>query len=300
MSQIIHLHSIAEIHRMLNLGKPKHPLVMVFPNHCVNLDLSEASFSSDMYMIAMKEGMSGSMKYGRSTYDFEEGVMIFLAPEQVITPAHTAVEDNAEGWTLVFHPDLIRRSSLGSKIHQYNFFSYDVNEALHISDSETRVLKGLIDSVCKELDGQIDRHTESLICSSIELLLDYCTRFYDRQFYTRANVSKDTLSEFEALLRRYFTNDQMMESGLPSVDYCGKELGISPNYLSDLLKKETGKTAKEHIQLFVIELAKNKLLGSTLTISQIAYELGFDYPAHFTRVFKKSTGVSPSQFRQLN
>ncbi|PSW18205.1 AraC family transcriptional regulator [Photobacterium sanctipauli] len=300
MSDIIHLNSISETHRLLGLGKPKHPLVMVIPNNCVHADIEKASYRSDLYMISMKGGMSGCMKYGRSTYDFEDGVMIFLAPGQVIEPTDSMIEKDGQGWTLLFHPDLIRRSSLGQKINQYSFFSYDVNEALHISDTETQTLTELMHKVSRELEQSIDRHTENLICSNIELLLDYCTRFYDRQFYTRSNQNKDTIIEFDAFLRDYFKSDMVLEQGIPSVAYCGKALGVTPNYLSDLLKKETGKTAKEHIHLFIIELAKNKLLGSEATISQIAFDLGFDYPAHFTKLFKKSTGLSPSQFRKVS
>jgi len=300
MSEIIHLNSIASIHRMLGISNPKHPLVMVIPNHCLDLDLIQASFTSDMYMVSMKEGVSGSMKYGRNNYDFDNGVMIFLAPNQVITPSHTAIEQGSKGWTIIFHPDLIRRTPLGEKIHRYSFFSYEVNEALHMSDNESAILRALIESITNELDNNIDKHTESLICSNIELVLDYCTRFYDRQFYTRSNLSKDTLAEFDKLLRDIFQLPAHYQCGIPTVAYLGKELGVSPNYLSDLLKKETGKTAKEHIQLFIIELAKTKLLGSTQTVSQIAFELGFDFPAHFTKLFKKSTGISPSQFRKLN
>jgi len=285
---------------MLGISNPKHPLVMVIPNHCLDLDLIQASFTSDMYMVSMKEGVSGSMKYGRNNYDFDNGVMIFLAPNQVITPSHTAIEQGSKGWTIIFHPDLIRRTPLGEKIHRYSFFSYEVNEALHMSDNESAILRALIESITNELDNNIDKHTESLICSNIELVLDYCTRFYDRQFYTRSNLSKDTLAEFDKLLRDIFQLPAHYQCGIPTVAYLGKELGVSPNYLSDLLKKETGKTAKEHIQLFIIELAKTKLLGSTQTVSQIAFELGFDFPAHFTKLFKKSTGISPSQFRKLN
>lgn len=300
MSDIIYLSSISKVHRLLGIGRPKHPLVMVIPNHCIDIDVAKASYSTDMYMVAMKDGMSGTMKYGRNTYDFEDGVMLFLAPGQVIVPADAVIDKDTQGWTLLFHPDLIRRTSLGKKINQYSFFSYDVNEALHISETEIQTLTELVHKVIRELDQNIDKHTESLISGNIELLLDYCTRFYDRQFYTRSNRNKDTIIAFEGLLRNYFQRDEVLEQGIPSVAYCGKALGVTPNYLSDLLKKETGKTAKEHIHLFIIELAKNKLLGSGDTISQIAFDLGFDYPAHFTKLFKKTTGYSPSQFRKLN
>ncbi len=299
MADIIHLNSIADIHRMLGIANPTHPLVTVIDNDCIGMANSSISYSTGMFIISMKSGMTGSMKYGASTYDFNDGVMLFMAPEQVIIPAHSVVETGSRGWTLMFHPDLIRRTSLGQKINQYTFFAYDVNEALHLSDSEMQTLTELSLKIVRELEQNIDKHTENLISGSIELMLDYCIRYYDRQFYTRSNKSKDTIIDFENLLRNYFDDRKVIEA-LPSVAYCGKALGISPNYLSDLLKKETGKTTKEHIQLFVIELAKNKLLGSELSISQIAYQLGFDYPAHFSKLFKNATGQSPSDFRKLN
>lgn len=300
MGDIIHIDSVSDIHRLLGFGKPKHPLVMLIPHNCIDIDAISTTCSLGLYVIAMKNGVSGSIKYGLNSYDFSDGVMLFLSPGQVIESADMVIDKEAQGWSLLFHPDLIRRTSLGQRINQYSFFSYDVNEALHISDDEMQILNELTHKISRELEQSIDKHTQSLISANIELLLDYCVRFYDRQFFTRSNKSKDTVLEFEALIRGYFQQEKHLEHGLPSVAYCGKELGISPNYLSDLLKKETGKTAKEHIQLFVIELAKNKLLGSEHTISQIAYELGFDYPAHFTKLFKNATGHSPSEFRKLN
>ena len=300
MSDIIHLASITEIQQLLGVEKPKHPLVLVIPNHCFESTITSASISTDMYVVAMKKGMSGSIMYGRSTYDFNEGVMVFLGPGQVVKPVNVETEPSSEGWTLIFHPDFIRRTALGNKIHQYSFFSYDVNEALHISDAESKTLKALLDSITKELENSIDKHTESLISGCIELLLDYRNRFYDRQFFTRSNANKDTLMAFESLLRKYFESHAVLEHGLPTVGYCGKELGVSSNYLSDLLKKETGKAAKEHIHLFVMDLAKTKLLNSSCSISEVAYNLGFEYPAHFSKLFKKTTGLSPSEYRKLN
>jgi AraC-like DNA-binding protein len=300
VKDIINIESISQIHRLLGAGKPKHPLVMIIPNHCINMDVFNAGYSTSMYVISLKQGVSGAMRYGRGTYDFEDGTAIFIAPGQVMVPSDIVTQSEISGFTLIFHPSLIRRTSLCKKIHHYSFFSYSVNEALHLSDSEIQTLTELVQKIAQELDQSIDKHTENLISGNIELLLDYCARYYDRQFYTRSNENKDTLAEFEGLLRAYFQSENVPDNGLPSVAYCGKTLGISPNYLSDLLKKETGKTAKEHIQLFVIEQAKYRLLGSDQTISQIAYQLGFDYPAHFTKLFKKATGTNPSQFRKLN
>ncbi|MGF1728842.1 helix-turn-helix domain-containing protein [Photobacterium kasasachensis] len=303
MNSIINIKSVSETHQMLGLGKPRHPLVSVFNNDCLNMDLSDACYSSDLYIISMKEGVTGKMSYGRSSYDFEEGTMVFMSPGQVMTPAEaesTGDSGSYAGWTLIFHPDLIRKSQLGRKIGQYTFFSYDVNEALHLSEDEKQTLNELADKIRKEINQNIDRHTQHLIAGNIELLLDYCTRYYDRQFYTRTNASEDIVSAFEHLLIQYYNQDKALESGIPTVAYCGQQLGISPNYLSDLLKKETGRSARDHIHFFIIDRAKTQLLGTNQPISQIAYGLGFDYPAHFTKLFKKNTGVSPSQFRVLN
>ncbi|WCE31786.1 helix-turn-helix domain-containing protein [Vibrio sp. SCSIO 43137] len=300
MNNIFHIKSISEVHKFLGLGKPKHPLVMVIPNNCIDLDAAPTSYITDLYTITLKNGMSGSMQYGRSSYDFEEGTMLFIAPGQVIAPVDAVESKDISGWTLLFHPDLIRRTSLGQKINQYSFFSYQVNEALHLSETEKQTVTELIQKVIRETEQNIDQHTGRLISGSIELLLDYCTRFYDRQFYTRSDLSSDTISEFEQLLRQYFQNEQQLEHGLPTVAHCGKQLGLSPKYLSDLLKKETGKTAKEHIQLFIVELAKNRLLSSSQTVSKIAYDLGFEYPPHFSKLFKKLTAYSPTQFRDLH
>ncbi|MEL6944966.1 MAG: helix-turn-helix domain-containing protein, partial [Bacteroidota bacterium] len=235
-------------------------------------------------------------------YDYEEGTLIFTAPEQVMEYGDTFKyndEDN-EGWVLAFHPDLIRKSDLVSKINTYSFFYYDINEALHLSDKERGMIEDLLGKIINEYSQNLDRHSQHLIISNIQLLLDYCVRFYDRQFYTRTNINSDIISKFDRLLRKYYQSNKVQELGIPNVEYCGKELGISPNYLSDLLKKETGKTAKEHIHLFIIEKAKNSLLNSNDSISEIGYDLGFEYPQHFSNLFKRKTGVTPRAYRNLN
>lgn len=297
MTNITHIDSISQAYQLLSIGKPRHPMVAIVDNNCFSHNAMDKSISLGMYVISMKEGVSGSVRYGRSTYDFEDGQIMFIAPGQVIAPSEPTSGQESTGWTLLFHPDFIRRSPLASKINQYSFFSYAVNESLHISEQEKQTLAELIKQIARELNQNIDQHSQSLIVSTIELLLNYCNRFYDRQFYSRANMNKDTISDFESLLLTYYQANTQLEQGIPSVAYCGKELGISPNYLSDLLKKETGKTAKEHIQQFVVETAKNKLLGTNLSISNIAFDLGFDYPAHFTKLFKSATNFSPSEFR---
>ncbi|MCG7919340.1 MAG: helix-turn-helix transcriptional regulator, partial [Candidatus Thiodiazotropha taylori] len=227
--------------------------------------------------------------------------MVFTKPGQALS-FKASKEDLAseEGWTLLFHPDLIRKSSLGNNIDHYSFFSYEIHEALHLSEDERVSITGLVRKIETEYQQSIDRHTQKLIVSNIELLLDYCTRFYDRQFYVRTNLNQDFVTRFENLLRDYFNSDQPLDLGVPSVKYCGEQLNMSPSYLSDLLKKETGRTAQQHIQDTVIDKAKNLLLSTNEQVSQIAYGLGFDYPQHFSKLFKSRTGMSPAEYRRLN
>ncbi|MCG8124397.1 MAG: helix-turn-helix transcriptional regulator, partial [Candidatus Thiodiazotropha taylori] len=200
----------------------------------------------------------------------------------------------------LFHPDLIRKSSLGNNIDHYSFFSYEIHEALHLSEDERVSITGLVRKIETEYQQSIDRHTQKLIVSNIELLLDYCTRFYDRQFYVRTNLNQDFVTRFENLLRDYFNSEKPLDLGVPSVKYCGERLNMSPSYLSDLLKKETGRTVQQHIQDTVIDKAKNLLLSTNEQVSQIAYGLGFDYPQHFSKLFKSRTGMSPAEYRRLN
>ena len=200
---------------------------------------------------------------------------------------------------LLFHPDLIRGTSLGQEIRHYSFFSYNSNEALHLSDEEKEIFTDCLDKITRELQRPIDKHSKRLISRNIELLLDYCMRFYERQFITRQTVNKDALTQFEELLDNYFIDDRAMQNGLPSVKYFADKICLSPNYFGDLVKKETGKSPQEYIQNKIIDLAKEKIIGSEKTVNQIAYELGFQYPQHFTRIFKKRVGCTPSEYRKL-
>ncbi len=244
----------------------------------------------------------GVLLYGKNSYDYEEGTLVFTAPGQVIEYEgdFKISDDGNEGWTLVFHPDLIRKSDLAEKINRYSFFNYDVNEALHLSDDERNTIEELLDKIIKEYSQNLDRYSQHLIVSNIELLLDYCLRFYDRQFYTRTNLNNDFVSKFERTLQEYYQSNKASEIGIPNVNYFAKELSLSSNYLSDLLKKETGKTTQEHIHLFIIEKAKTRLLNSDNSISEIGYALGFEYPQHFSNLFKAKTGFSPRDYRHLN
>lgn len=305
MSEIFELNSITQAHQAMGLENPKHPLVTVVHDKDVKQigDLSNTKVVVNVFRVMLKgSGECGEMKYGKSSYDYEKGTLLFSAPGQVLEFSENQNHDTQEleGWTLAFHPDLIRKSNLMEKMKLYSFFDYSVNEALHLSDEERETIEDLINKIIKEYSLNLDRHSQNLIVSNIELLLDYCLRFYERQFLTRTNLNSDIVSQFEQLLKKYYDSELAIEIGVPNVGYFATQLLFTKNYLSDLLKKETGKTAKEHIHLFVIERAKNKLLNSSLSISEIGYDLGFEYPQHFSNLFKTKTGVTPKEFRNLN
>ncbi len=302
MKDIFRINSISEMHEQLNLEKPMHPLVSIYKHDNIkpNIELAGTPISIDLYQVMFKMCSPGTITYGRNHYDYQEGTLIFMAPGQVVTYDNIEEVDMTGGWSLNFHPDLIRRSNLGKHIDNYSFFSYEVTEALHLSDQEKKTIAEIRDKIIHEYSMNIDKHSQKLIVSNIELMLDYCTRFYDRQFYTRENLNKDIISKFETVLKNYYNAGKPMETGVPSVKYCGSELNLSPNYLSDLLKKETGRNAQEHIHHFIVDRAKTTLLNSSDSVSQIAYSLGFEYPQHFSKVFKKKTGISPAEYRKVN
>jgi len=299
--EIIHIASIHEIHQFLGLGKPKHPLISVFKfgqdqSHSINENFK---YSFGLYQISIKGNCPYTIsKYGRNSYDFQECSMIFTSPNQVLEFSKAYQTEDDDCWTLVFHPDLIRKSELGKKIDNYSFFNYASNEALHLSSEERNTVTDISQKIIKEYSNNIDTHSQTLIISNLELLLNYCVRFYDRQFYTRTNLNKDLVSEFEEVLKAYYKSGKQVESGIPSVQYCAAEMNISPGYLSDLLRKETGKNTQEHIHNFIIEKAKTSLLDSSKSSSEIAYDLGFEYPQYFSKLFKKTTSMSPIEFRQ--
>lgn len=298
------INSISQAHQAMGLPKPKHPLVTVVQtkDFDAKFNFSGVKIINNLYQITLKQLGCGNLFYGKNSYDYEEGTLVFTSPGQVsMFEGEMSVDDDKnKGWTLAFHPDLIRKSTLSDKIDSYSFFNYDVNEALHLSEDELSTIEDLLDKIAKEYSQNLDKHSQNLIVSTIELLLDYCTRFYDRQFYTRTNLNTDVVSKFERLLRAYYQTELVHEIGMPNVQYLANKLNLSSNYLSDLLKKETGKTAQEHIHLFVIERAKNTLLNSSESISEVGYSLGFEYPQHFSNLFKLKTGMSPSEYRSLN
>lgn len=273
-----------------------HPLVSVIDlSHAQRMRHEKHTFG--FYAIYLKDVKCGDLIYGRQHYDYQEGTVVCLAPGQVI-----GVEDNGEifqprGWALIFHPDLICGTSLGNHIKEYTYFSYEVNEALHISQRERSIFTDCLIKIRHELEHGKDRMSRRLISTNIELLLDYCLRFYERQFITREHINHDILARFESLLDEYWENGKAIHEGLPTVKWCASELCLSSNYFGDLIKKETGRTAQEYIQLKLINTAKERVLHPRRSISQIAYDLGFQYPQHFTRLFKKITGMTPNEYR---
>ncbi|MBD0401791.1 AraC family transcriptional regulator [Flammeovirga sp. EKP202] len=301
MDEIIKIDNISTLYEMIGRGKPKHPLVGILDFSKIDhKDYGNVKVSMGFYQIMLKNLCPGALRYGRKYYDFQEGTLTFMAPNQVFELENPDETKDVYGWSLIFHPDLIHGTTLSSKMKEYNFFSYDTYEALHLSDLEKQKLSDIIKDIELELENNIDKHSKTLIVSAIELLLNYCNRYYDRQFITRTEINKDVISKFEALLDEYFNAENLSEIGIPSIKYFAEKLHFSPNYLSDLLKKETGKNGTEHIQYHIIELAKDKLLSSTVSVSEIAYNLGFEYPQYFSKMFKKKTGMTPAEYRNFN
>jgi AraC-like DNA-binding protein len=304
MDNLIKIQTISQVHDFFGIEKPKHPLVSILKmnNKFRQMGLHKIHYSIDLYQITFKSVHCANLRYGRNTYDHQDGTLLFVGPGQTlqIDIDEDKPESETGSWTLLFHPDLIRKSELGKKIDSYSFFSYHVNEALHTSDEEKKLMEEIISRIEKEYSQNIDKHSQELIVSHINLLLDYCVRFYDRQFHTRSNLNKDIVSNFERILKDYFNAGHPSQNGIPSVKYFGKALNLSPYYLSDLLKKETGRNVQEYIHFYIIERAKTALLNSADSVSQIAYDLGFEYPQHFSKVFKNKTGISPKEYRKAN
>ena len=292
------INSISELHRLLSLPKPEHPLVSM-----INLsDLKDVchemigSFVYNFYSVCIKKGFKGKLKYGQNYYDFDEGVMTFFSPGQVIS---TEVGDNIalSGPWLVIHPDFIRNYPLGKNIKNYGFFSYAINEALHLSEKEEVMLTTVMKNIEQEYRSVIDTYSQDVIVSHIEVLLNYSNRFYNRQFITRRNAGNDLLVNLEALLTDYFNSDKVQENGLPTVQSISEQLHISSNYLSDMLRTLTGQSTQQHIHRKLIEKAKEILSTTSLSVSEIAYQLGFEYPQSFNKLFKSKTNLSPLEFR---
>ncbi|MFN5636399.1 MAG: helix-turn-helix domain-containing protein [Flavobacteriales bacterium] len=300
MSQLIYLKSIADLSRLLN-ENDFHPLVAVvdFSKSKDHIE-EETRIITDFYSVMFKNYCKSALTYGRKTIDFNEGSLICMAPNQVITiDTEFEPRENPMGWGLFFHPDLIRNTSLNSKMKDYSFFSYEIAEALHLSEKEKQLLFECIVKIQSELKENIDDYSQTIIVSTIELLLNYCNRFYGRQFITRKATNRDVLAKVEALLKQHFSI-KTLPNGLPTVKHLADAVHLSPGYLGDLLKKETGLNAQEHIHHYVIEEAKDILLHSNQSVSEIAFQLGFEYPQYFSRLFKQKTGTTPLEYRNLN
>ena len=290
--------SISELHRALGLPKPLHPLISLVDYSNITVDTAELEKGMlfNFYKISYKKNFSGKVKYGQSHYDFDEGGLSFISPNQVIS----ALEGEADygGYTLLIHPDFIRTYSLGKSIKNYGFFSYSVSEALYLSEKEKQVIVGLFKNIEMELDSAIDQISQDVLVSQVELLLNYSKRYYSRQFITRKIASSDLLVRFESLLADYFDSDKPLTSGLPTVEDLSATLNVSAHYLSDMLRTLTGQNAQQHIHAKLIEKAKELLSASELSIAEVAYQLGFEHPQSFNRLFKSKTKLSPLAFRQ--
>ena len=299
MKDIVRIDTISQVHDFFQYPKPKHPLISILPitDEMSNYDYGDYTYAFGFYQISLKMTMSGSMTYGRNSYDFQEGTMTFLKPNQTIQMNNTEDLKGASGWTLLFHPDLLRTSELSNTISKYSFFNYESNEALHLSDDEKTSLTDLIHKIELEYNQSIDTHSQELIIANIDLLLKYCKRYYDRQFLTRSNLHQGFVSKFESVLEHYFNSDKVRDLGVLTVNYCAKEMNMSANYLGDLLKSETGISAKDHIQNYIVDKSKTSLLATDKSISEIAYDFGFEYPQSFNKLFKAKTGVTPTQYR---
>ncbi len=298
MDEILRIENVSQYNAMMG-QETLHPLVSV-------VDFSKVKPIKHMrkymgfYTVFLKDVKCGDIKYGKNNYDYQEGTLVFVGPGQVIDIDNKGEYFQPQGWALIFHPDLIHGTSLGRNINDYSFFSYESYEALHLSEQERQVILDCLSKIDFELRHAIDKHSKILIVTNIELLLNYCVRFYDRQFITRSNVNKDILVRFENLLSEYFRSENPQTLGLPTVKYCADKLYLSSNYFGDLIKKETGKTAQEHIQLKLMNIAKEKIFDTSKSISEIAYELGFKHSQHFSRMFKNETGYSPNEYRAFN
>ncbi|MEM7552434.1 MAG: helix-turn-helix transcriptional regulator [Bacteroidota bacterium] len=298
MTTPFRIKSITELHQIAGGPPPEHPLISLIRLE----DIPELpadypqDFIYEFYSIGFKKNLKGYIAYGRENYDFQEGVLGFTEPDQSLSFTGSDASE-ATGWILFFHKDFLMKSPLMDKIEEYGFFKYNVNEALHLSAKEEELIEGLFANMHNEYSQRIDTFSKDVLLSNLELLLTYSQRFYSRQFITRNDVDSSFLNRFKVELKKYFHSDELIDGGIPTVEYFAKKLNISSSYLSDMLKSLTGKTTKEHIHLKLIEMAKKKLVSTDQTVAEIAYGLGFEYPQYFNRLFKEKTGLTPKEFR---
>lgn len=297
-TKTIRIKTISEFHRLQNLPQPEHPLISVVNYADIHLT-SDLNVVCDFYSISIKRGLIGKIRYGQQQYDFDGGVMIFVAPNQyfgiTIDPDRTS---ELSGWILLIHPDFLWQTSLAQGIKKYEYFDYSVNEALFLSGKEEIIINNIVLDIQQEYDSNIDKFSQDVIIAQLELLLTYAERFYERQFITRKISNHKILTRLEKLLADYFNSEDISLKGLPTVQYIAGSLNVSPNYLGGLLKSLTGKSTQQHIHDKLIEKAKEKLSVTDLSVSEIAYELGFEHPQSFSKLFKTKTNLSPLKFRQ--
>ncbi len=293
---IIKISTIKEVHAFMGLPSPLNPLITII-NHSETTNNTESQSNKmllEFFIISIKRSFKGKLKYGKNHYDFDEGTISFIAPNQII--AIDSEEDkNKDGWSLLFHPDLIRQYPMGKAIKNYGYFSYSVNEALHLSEEEEKTIEAIIQNIQKEIQARLDTFSQAVIVSNIELLLTYCDRFYSRQFITRKMATNDLLVNFENTLENYFSANR--EGTLPTVEKLAAQLNVSSSYLSDMLRNLTGQNTQQHINDKLIEKAKEILTTTNFTVSEIAYQLGFEYPQSFSKLFKKKTDLTPNEYR---
>ena len=295
MGDIVNISSIHDYNEFLGI-ETLNPLVTFIDFRQVKV-LKHRKKLYGFYAIYLKEKIHGKLIYGRSQYDYQEGTLVFVAPGQVGGIDDGGETPNPTGFALLFHPDLLRGTGLARKMKEYTFFSYEVNEALHMSERERQTIFNCFTEIEEELHHRIDKHSRAIIIANIEVLLNHCLRFYDRQFATREVINRDVLTRFEELLAGYFDSDKPEHIGLPTVAWCADQLHFSANYFGDLIKKETGKSAIEYIHFSIINRVKDLLISSGKTVSEIAYEVGFQYPHHLSRLFKKVVGCTPNEYR---
>jgi AraC family transcriptional regulator, transcriptional activator of pobA len=299
-NHLVRFKSISEFHQLRGLSKPQHPLISVINVESFKYVTADEphNITFDFYSIGLKRGFDIKMKYGQQEYDFDEGLMTFVSPGQVFGIERSDKQIYQSGWLLLIHPDFLWNTPLATKIKKYQYFDYSVNEALFLSDKEESIITGIIQNIEREYQTSIDNFSQDIIIAQLESLLSYAERFYHRQFITRKISNHKMLNRLEKLLSAWFSNDEQMSKGMPTVKYVSDAMNVSPNYLSGLLKVLTGKSTQQHIQDKVIEKAKEKLSTTDLSVSEIAYELGFEYPQSFNKFFKAKTNLSPLAFRQ--
>lgn len=294
------LHTISEFHKISGQPGPHHPLISLIDYGLVDYQIDEEviNWVQQFYSIGLKRNIQHRFRYGQETYDFDEGLLSFVAPGQLVQLTMDKPAVKPTGWLLLIHPDFLWNTSLAKKMKQYEFFGYAINEALFLSEKEELIITDIFQNIRREYLSNIDKYSQNIIIAQIELLLNYCERFYQRQFITRKKSSHQIIERVETVLDDYFNSDSLIDKGLPSAQYIAGLLNVSPNYLGSLLKTLTGQSTQQHIHEKVIAKAKEKLSTTTLSVSEIAYELGFEYPQSFSKLFKTKTSLSPLEFRQ--